>query len=148
MDFLTIVGSFALWAFLIFGVPTILMFFTMTFNDHCQEQFGHRFFTVGAFACAAVAAPCLYFGWKWYSVGGDHENDLAMMGFGAAFAAYLYWRNIKHTNMSYGIGGTTAVLVLLGALSFFSAILSVLIIIGGLYALFETKPVYVINNKR
>lgn len=146
MDFLSAVGSGALWIFMIVVVPTLLMYFIMTFNQHCQEKFGHQFFTVGAFVCAAVASPCLYFGWLWYTAGGDHENGLAMMGFGAVFAAWLYWRNIKRTNLAYGIGATSIVLLLLGLLAFFSAILFIIFILGGVSLFFSAKPVYVINK--
>lgn len=146
MDVIIAVASLVVWVVAIIGIPMAFFGLSGAFNDHCMNKFGHRFITFASCLIAAVASPSLYFGWIWYTDGGDTENGLALMGIGAVIALSLCLYNIKRSNITYGLLGSAIVLTIFGVLALIGVIFYLIIVVAFIFILFNSKPVYVINK--
>jgi hypothetical protein len=80
------------------------------FNDHCAQKFGHVMYSTGSFVAMMAACGAIYGGVLWtqhniaYHLGGIDGPALVL--FGGITLIYKLRKNIKYTNLAYGISAT------------------------------------------
>jgi len=107
------------------------------FNEHCLAKFDHAFFTKSSFLITTIAYLALSGDISWYLAAikaeGELSNPIVLAALGVAGLGYIVWKNIKRTNLSYGIGGTCIQLPLFAVLAYFGVV--ILAIVAALYIL-------------
>ena len=102
------------------------------FDKHCKVKFGHAFLSKVSISIAVAATLLIAVG-QWCL---GHVLNIAGWGFisaGAAVLCYLTYRNIRGTNLWYGLGGSLAQIpVLLIA----SEVLLALFVLGVIVSVF------------
>lgn len=132
------------------------------FNEHCQEKFGHHFFTTPMLVVLGVLGGVMMIGHSWYEssletyssgyelfkiiINSETSNDLVMMALSLfAYIGIAIYNFIK-TNWIYGFFGT---IIQFGLLSLIAYVGAVILIIGGILAFFGStfsQSVYVVNK--
>jgi len=80
------------------------------FNAHCDAKFGQVIYTTKSFVAVTMATGAIYGGVLYqqhtttYHLGSSDGLGLILIGIGTL--AYLAWKNIKRTNLAYGIVAT------------------------------------------
>ncbi|MHC5225871.1 hypothetical protein [Ignatzschineria sp. LJL83] len=123
--------------YIVCGVLAIalLWFAIKWFNEHCDEKFGHEFFTMPMLVVLGIAGGLCLFGSSWYSsaleennvgrtlftivLNGDTLNGLILMTLGILIYLVVAICNFRETNWIYGIIGT---ILQFGMLSIFAYI--------------------------
>jgi hypothetical protein len=103
MFVLKLLGVLAFLAAVVLGM--------VRFNQHCQEKFSYRFFTVISFIACAAAVGLIELGRSLRAGAaaapeGDVLNGILLIILGAALAMGLAFYNFKKTDLAYGAGGT------------------------------------------
>ncbi len=140
----------------------ILLVIIIGFNEHCQEKFGHRFFTTPMLVVLGVLGGVMMIGHSWYEssletyssgyelfkiiINNETSNGLVMMALSLfAYIGIAIYNFIK-TNWIYGFFGT---IIQFGLLSLIAYVGAVILIIGGILAFFGStfsQSVYVVNK--
>lgn len=120
------------------------------FNQHCDQKFNHRFFTKGMFLLIVGAMIFLFAGNAWYlSALKSHQstlNGIVLEVIGIAILCGLAWRNIKRTNLAYGIGGTAIQIPLFAFLAYAGSPIFIIGVIGMFVFMMRATPVWIINR--
>lgn len=131
---------------------TLLLMLGGKFDRHCQQRYGHRFFTTGAFGAAALALALFMGGHTWWqdarAHAGDVLNGIALMAFGVVVATALVVRNIRRTGLVVGTVGSAVQVSVFGTLAWFGFVALVFgaFLFAFLFAVSGAKPVWVINR--
>lgn len=122
----------------------------MRFEQYALRRYGHRFFTIGAFAAAAVAGGCILGGRSWWIASRAHDGDLLngalLIVIGTIVAAALIARNLRRTGIVMGTCGSVlqvSVFTVVGYLGLFALAIGFLVL---LLMAAGAKPVWVINR--
>lgn len=122
----------------------------LAFNNHCENRFDYKFFTVVSFFTVGASLLLIHLGneWRLTSIqeNGDILNGIVLMIIGGLVALTLGFFNFKNTNIAYGLGGSAVQLTVFGALAYLGIFILIvglmLAIIGSLGA----ERVYVVNK--
>lgn len=111
---------------ILLGVSVIAAFFLALkkFDEHCADKFGHKFFTKSAFYLTATALAFGVAGGIWRLAAAkaqdDQLNGIVLMIVGGLIAIWMIFRNVKQTNIVYGIGGSLTQLLIFSVLAYLS----------------------------
>lgn len=130
--------------YIICGVIAIaaLWFVIKWFNEHCEDKFDHKFFTMPVLIALGIAGALCIFGLSWYTssaktnnsgytllnviLNGDTLNGIIMIALGLITYIVIAVYNFIRTNWIYGVIGT---LIQFALLSFFAYVGFILLII-------------------
>lgn len=132
---LKIIVSLVFWLAVIFLLTYSCTILPVKLNAYFQKKYNYKPFTTFTITLSLLAAPLLVLGWKWYGYslgsGGDTGNGIVLMAFGVLSAVFLLYKNIKNSNLLFGAGITTLLLLIFGILAF---------LIGGLIFIWIIIP--------
>lgn len=128
-------------------VALLIFWMVVVINEYSESTFDYQFFNLQNFTVACIGYAGLYFGNRWYenelAIHGDLLNGQILMGIGVLFLLWVFYINIKRTNIYLGLSVTVIQLVLYASLSVFA--LFALLLAAAM--LMETRPVYNLNGK-
>ncbi len=134
---------------IIMGVLLVLFAIAMLvigLNDYSDKHFRYVLFSYEQLAWVGVPSVVGYFSHSSYvsavAHNGDIYNGLILMTFSALVLLFVIYRNIKSTNLRFGLLGSIIQFAILMPLSFL-ALIGILLAIA---ALAQTKPVYNLNS--
>lgn len=121
----------------IIGILLALLIFYLAitfFNEHCDDKFGHRFFTMPILIALGIAGGLFLWGYSWYQSAsaapdGDVLNGIALMVISIVIYLAIAVYNFKNTNIVYGIFGTAIQFSLLSIIAYFGFIFFVIYIV-------------------
>jgi hypothetical protein len=120
------------------------------FNRHCMAQYNHAFFTKPAFYLTTISVFFLEVGFIWRQSSaqshGDTLNGTLLVVIGIALAGWVVYKNVKNTDLLYGVGGSTAQIVLFGFLAYAGLPIMIFGLLCYFTVLATAKPVYVVNR--
>jgi len=124
----------------------LLYEFIKLLNRVSDKKYNYKFFDEGSAFIVSIGYYFCYFGYSWYEdavrVGGDILNGSILMGIGAIILLIMMYINIKSTNLFMGVVfGIFQFLVYIPV-----AVIAFYLVVVIIAALFQTKPVYVLNN--
>ncbi|PWD88986.1 hypothetical protein [Ignatzschineria cameli] len=110
------------------------------FNQHCEDEFGYQFLTLGATGFLGIGAAIFYGGLKWYQssltgtgseflgleVNRETLNGLVVMGIGLLMYLLTAVVNYKETDWLYGTIGTALQFTLLPLFAYLGIYLMIL----------------------
>ena len=131
-------------------VLTAIIWSFFAFNNHCENKFDYRFFTMPSFLTAGVSLISIFLGNEWrvnsIQENGDILNGIVIIGIGVIIALYLVYLNFKNTNLIYGLGGSAVQLAVFGVLAYFGFLILILGIVVSVFASMAEQRVYVVNK--
>ena len=120
----------------IFGVVFFVL--PQEFNAICEEKFGHRIATKRNYILSVIAVSLIIGGYYWldysYHNNGDISNGIILILFGIIPAGYMFYDNIRKTNILYGTTGTAAILSAFGIVGMLAGVLIILFIIASIFS--------------
>ncbi len=140
MTVLAILGSL-IALFLIYGLVEFI-------NKLSEENYGYTFFNVATLGVVSVSYYFIYFGYQmWQDVlkyeSGDPLNGIVLMAIGGIILLFFIVHQISETSILVGVPVTIFQLLIYAPLAY-------LIVLGFLLAMammFQSRPVWVINDK-
>ncbi len=132
-------------------VALLALYLAMTFfNEHCDDKFGHRFFTMPILISLGVAGALFLWGNSWYQSAaadpaGDTLNGIALMGVSVCIYLGVAIYNFLNTNIIYGIFGTAIQFSLLSVIAYFGVMVLVIYLVGSIMLSLGAERVVVVN---
>lgn len=129
----------------------LVLYLAITFfNEHCDEKFGHRFFTMPTLIALGIAGALFLWGMSWYQSAaadpaGDTLNGIALMIVSICIYLGIAIYNFMNTNIVYGIFGTAIQFSLLSIFAYFGVIILVVYFVGSILLSMGAERVVVVN---
>ena len=134
---------------IIMGIVIALLaviLFANYLNEYSERHFSYTLFSYEQFSLVSLPTVALYFGNELYTTTlkthGDILNGIIVMSIATAVLLFAIYRNLKYTNILFGLFATTIQFAIFMPLSF----LALLGLLGALAFFAQTKPVYGINS--
>lgn len=119
------------------------------FSRHCRARFGHSVFNARGFRLAATAINALWWGYYAWATASLHQvhpsEGLALMALGVAAASWLFYENIRETDVFYGLVGSSLQLVLFSPVALYGLPLLAIALIFLLFATYKGAPIWLID---
>lgn len=136
------------------GIVTIIAVIVamLTFDNHCQEKFKYKFFTIISLVISAAGVLISYAGYSWYDSavksGGDILNGIIILSIGLIILTSLIYYNFKRTNLLYGVCGSAVQISVFGGIAYIGAFFFLLFIGLSIFVKIfgNIKPVWIINR--
>ncbi|MEX3960306.1 hypothetical protein B0G57_12629 [Trinickia symbiotica] len=120
------------------------------FDRHCRQRFGRNILTVRGFWLAAVAINFLWWGYyAWVTAPLHHVpayGGLILVTLGIGTVANLIHENVRGTNVTYGVGGTSLQLVLFFPVALYGVPLLAIAFVFLLFATYKSVPAWLADR--